>query len=234
MASVFCTNCGSPVPEGSKFCTACGTPAPAQSSQGAPASANVTDSPASEPMQTRETIYEPETEKSYAMPTEPDSVATQTPARSETYSDPVQTWQPIQSSPPPQYTQKPVQAQSYQQPQQQWQPPVQQQVRQQSPPPMQQPYVPPAAYPASPTISTWGYFGSLFLMNIPVIGLIAAIIWAVGSGNLNRRNLARGYLLLLVLGVIILAAVSIISAILLRDQVTSIFEAIFPGYSIEW
>jgi hypothetical protein len=193
-------------------------------------------------MQTRETIYEPETEKSYAMPTNPDPVAAQTPARPETYSEPVQTWQPIQSSPPPQYAQQPVQqasphpiqTQSYQQPQQQWQPPIQQQVRQQPAPPISQPYVPPAAYPASPTIGTWGYFGSLFLMNIPVIGLIAAIIWAVGSGNINRRNLARGYLLLLVLGVIIMAAVSIISAIFLRDLVTDIFEAIFPGYSIEW
>ncbi len=71
-------------------------------------------------------------------------------------------------------------------------------------------------------------------MNIPVIGLIAAIIWAVGSGNLNRRNLARGYLLLMVLAIILAVVLSLIASFLLRDFITNIFTDFFPGYTIEW
>jgi hypothetical protein len=132
--------------------------------------------------------------------------------------------QPVSQTPP-----RPVQAPVYQQPSQQWQPPAQQPVKQAAPAYS----APPAAYPAS-TIGAWGYFGSLLLMSIPLVGLIASIIWAAGSKNINRRNLARGYLLLLIIGIIIFVAVSIISSILMRDTISRIFESIFPGYTIEW
>ena len=51
-------------------------------------------------------------------------------------------------------------------------------------------------------LSTWGFVGSLLLMSIPFVGFILMIVWASGGVyNLNRRNLARGYLVLMGIGV---------------------------------
>ncbi|MPM75488.1 hypothetical protein SDC9_122481 [bioreactor metagenome] len=51
-------------------------------------------------------------------------------------------------------------------------------------------------------LSTWGFVGSLLLMAIPLVGFILTIVWASGGAyNLNRRNLARGYLLLMGIGI---------------------------------
>ena len=53
-------------------------------------------------------------------------------------------------------------------------------------------------------LSSWGFVGSLLLMALPVVGFIITIVWASGGVvNLNRRNLARGYLLLMGIGVLI-------------------------------
>lgn len=53
-------------------------------------------------------------------------------------------------------------------------------------------------------LSSWGFVGSLLLMSIPIVGFIITIVWASGGVvNLNRRNLARAYLLCLAIGVVI-------------------------------
>ena len=53
-------------------------------------------------------------------------------------------------------------------------------------------------------LSSWGFVGSMLLMAIPFVGFIITIIWASGGvTNLNRRNLARGYLILMALVAII-------------------------------
>ena len=47
-------------------------------------------------------------------------------------------------------------------------------------------------------LCTWGFVGSLLLMAIPIAGFIITIVWAAGGVyNLNRRNLARAYLLIM-------------------------------------
>ena len=49
-------------------------------------------------------------------------------------------------------------------------------------------------------LSSWGFVGSMLLMAIPVVGFIITIVWASGGAtNLNRRNLARGSLILMCL-----------------------------------
>ncbi len=49
-------------------------------------------------------------------------------------------------------------------------------------------------------ITAWGFIGILALFAIPVIGWIFAIIWACGGcRKLNKRNLSRGYLMILAL-----------------------------------
>ena len=57
-------------------------------------------------------------------------------------------------------------------------------------------------------LSTSAFIGSLTLMSIPVIGFLIQIIWAAGAAkNQNRRNLARAYLILSVIGLLLAAAV---------------------------
>ena len=53
-------------------------------------------------------------------------------------------------------------------------------------------------------LSMWGYVLSLFLMSLPIAGLVLQIVWTCGGTNsLNRRNLARGYLFLSVISFVI-------------------------------
>ena len=70
-------------------------------------------------------------------------------------------------------------------------------------------------------LSSWGYAGSLILMSLPIIGFIITIIWASGgAANYNRRNLARGYLILMGIGILISIAFAIfmVSAGITTDQ----------------
>jgi hypothetical protein len=64
-------------------------------------------------------------------------------------------------------------------------------------------------------LSTWGFVGSMVVMSLPLIGFIMTIVWASGgTANLNRRNLARGYLLIMGLGILL----SIIMALALASS----------------
>lgn len=59
-------------------------------------------------------------------------------------------------------------------------------------------------------LSSWGFVGSMLLMSIPIVGFIITIVWASGGVvNLNRRNLARGYLLMMAIGTVIYILVMI-------------------------
>lgn len=89
--------------------------------------------------------------------------------------------------------------------------------RQRTPPPQQTPY-PPTGFSrnAQPPkgskfapISTWGYIGIILLFNIPVIGWIFCLVWACGGcTKVNKSNLARAYILIFLMAVLILAVIS--------------------------
>ncbi len=56
---------------------------------------------------------------------------------------------------------------------------------------------PPQSSPYA-VLSSWGFVGSILLLGLPVAGFIIAIVWASGNTfNINRRNLARAYLLII-------------------------------------
>lgn len=90
--------------------------------------------------------------------------------------------------------------------------PVQQPYAQQ--PYVQQPYAaqpqpvyaaPPAAtaYQEEP-ISTGGYIGILLLMAVPIVNLICLIVWACGGcKKVNKRNLSRAMLVLMLISLIL-------------------------------
>ncbi len=72
-------------------------------------------------------------------------------------------------------------------------------------------------------LSPWQYLWSVFLLNLPVLGLILMIVWACGGTYyLNRRNIARAYLLLLA----IVAIVTFLAIYVFKIPVESI-----PGYT---
>ncbi len=67
----------------------------------------------------------------------------------------------------------------------------------QQPPRAENTYIPAPAKDPNAPMNTWGYALALFLFGLPLIGLIIQIVWAAGAvSNINRRNLARGYLFL--------------------------------------
>jgi len=76
-------------------------------------------------------------------------------------------------------------------------------------------------------LSSWGFVGSLLLMAIPIAGFIITIVWASGGAvNLNRRNLARGYLLLLAIVlafyvVIVIALIAITGSTAILNQIAN-------------
>ena len=75
----------------------------------------------------------------------------------------------------------------------------------------------------------------LFLMSIPVIGLILSILWACGvCRKIARRSLARAWLILLIIGILLLVAAAIVLRFCFTDEITHLFEQVFPGYTIKW
>lgn len=77
-------------------------------------------------------------------------------------------------------------------------------------------------------LSSWNFVGSLLLMTwLPIAGLIIAIVWASGGTvNINRRNLARAYLLIIgisivltIIMVIAIASAGMSSLYLLNDLI---------------
>ena len=55
-------------------------------------------------------------------------------------------------------------------------------------------------------ITPWGYFWLQILFNIPVIGFIFLVVFALGgTPNINKRNFARSYFCIYVVIIIVLA-----------------------------
>ena len=192
---IFCPNCGLEVADGKKFCSSCG----------AKIESSPQPQPQAQPPQSQQP-QQPEPE-----PPEDDDPFDKTVAS----LSPVQ---PVQQQPPPQSPQPQIfQPQS--------QPP-------QYPPPQSQ-YANPAynntssASNANPNagvappkgslyapIGMVGYVLLMALMCIPLIGWLVAVLMAVSKGNINRRNLARAMLVLTLTGILILAALFIVCAVL--------------------
>ncbi len=62
---------------------------------------------------------------------------------------------------------------------------------------------PPAGSKYEP-MTTFGYIGAMLLMCIPIIGQLLAIFWALGGEKkINKRNLARATLIMMIVGLII-------------------------------
>lgn len=72
-------------------------------------------------------------------------------------------------------------------------------------------------------LGTGSYFISMLLMSIPVLGVVFQLIWGLGgTKSLNRRNLARSYLIFTVIGLVLAFLISMI----LVNYVAPLIEAI--------
>lgn len=244
--ALFCVSCGTQLPDDVKFCTTCGTPV----QRSAPDEANAPAEQA--PFQTQ---AEPVDQVSYQTQTVPVDQTAQAvpdePVTSNTFDSP-QPDKPSYSPPeyiadkapesfapvpprapaaPPQAVQQPYQrpAQPQPNPQQQWQPAVPPRYEQQS------------SYSAAPSetspyalMGAWNIALSFILMNIPVIGLIVSIVWALGGcKKIIRRNFARAYLLLIAIGLVLCIITGLIASLFFADALKDIFEGLFPGYTID-
>ncbi len=64
-------------------------------------------------------------------------------------------------------------------------------------------------------ISMWGYFGYTILFCIPILGLILALVWSFGAGNVKLRNFARTqFCVLIIIGIVlgVCAALSVLGS----------------------
>lgn len=93
-------------------------------------------------------------------------------------------------------------------------------------PVMQQNAEPPKGSPYA-VLGSWGFVGSMLLMSIPIAGFIIMIVWAAGGTmNHNRRNLARGYLLLIAIITVIYIAIFV--------YVITVYGSVRPLYYDLW
>ena len=84
-------------------------------------------------------------------------------------------------------------------------------------------------------MTSLGMAVEIFLMSIPVIGFVLMILWSCGvCRKLARRNLARAYLILLIVGLVLAVVGAILARFVFKDQLTQIVEQAIPGYTIQW
>jgi len=239
----FCTECGANNPAGTRFCTSCGHPLEAEPAPQAPPPA------ATLPDILDEIVPEPYAEPApepIPVPIPQPQVQPQPARQAPQYQQP-QYQQPEYQQPQyqqPAYQQPPApQPQQYQQaPAYQPQPQPQPQPRQPQPQPsyanaqQNRPsggnYVVNTALAsnAPPTgrykvHTVWGYIGNMIVLSIPLVGFIMALVWSFsGSVNLNRRNFARAYLILMVIGIVISAAIALVWYFIIWPAIMSVLQ----------
>ena len=84
-------------------------------------------------------------------------------------------------------------------------------------------------------MTSLGMAVELFLMSIPVVGFVLMILWSCGvCRKIARRNLARAYLILLIVGLVLAVVLAILGRFVFKDQITQLVEQALPGYTIQW
>lgn len=75
----------------------------------------------------------------------------------------------------------------------------------------------PTVYQEEP-ISTGGYIGILLLMAVPLVNLICLLVWACGGcRKVNKRNLSRAILVLMLIGIVLGGLAMLAGSLLFGD-----------------
>jgi len=225
----ICKHCGTALDDGARFCWHCGSkqeaPAPAAEIPAEePAPAPIEEAPADEPAEAPEPELcaaesipaeepEPELCTAESIPAEPSAPTEEAPAE-EPAEEPVPEAIPVpvleefapEPEPKKRRREKKVKAE-----------------RPAPVPPAQEP----AGTPRHRVVSVAGYFWTLFLLAIPALGLLLAAVWALGGTKRdNRKNLARAWLLLVLVALVILAAAYLVLQLAFPHIVHRITEVI--------
>lgn len=84
-------------------------------------------------------------------------------------------------------------------------------------------------------MTPWGMVLAWVLMSIPVVGLIPMILWSCGvCRKVTRRNLARAYLILLIIAVAALIVLALLARFVFAEDITRFVEFLLPGYTLKW
>lgn len=74
-------------------------------------------------------------------------------------------------------------------------------------------------------IGAWGYFGLTILFNIPLIGFICLIVFALSGSNVNRRSFARSYFC----GFIVVVVLIVVVALIMWPTIMEIIQQVIPS-----
>lgn len=77
-------------------------------------------------------------------------------------------------------------------------------------------------------LGAWAYVGLTILFSIPIIGLIFLIVFSFSDANINRRNFARSYLIMILVA-LILFLVCFFTGIL-QQTIDSVNAHQWPSY----
>ncbi len=81
-------------------------------------------------------------------------------------------------------------------------------------------------------LGAWGYIGYNILFMLPLIGLICIIIFAISSGNICRRSLARAYLIVMLFFILLIGAGLLILYFALPDMWNAMLEMVMGWISM--
>ena len=71
-------------------------------------------------------------------------------------------------------------------------------------------------------LSVWEYLLMLIILAIPVVNVIVCIFWIIGkNGSPNRRNLAKAWMILAVVGTLLSGALTFAMAQFLMDPIVN-------------
>ena len=74
-------------------------------------------------------------------------------------------------------------------------------------------------------ISAWGYVGINFIMTVPILNLVMLIVWACGGcRKVNKRNMARGFFLTMLISLVIGIIITILGLTVFRNIYYEIIE----------
>lgn len=75
-------------------------------------------------------------------------------------------------------------------------------------------------------LGAWSYFGYSILFNIPLLGFIFLVVFALSSSNIARRSYARSYFCGFLIVLIILAIVAVVFGPMIISNIDNITEMI--------
>lgn len=80
-------------------------------------------------------------------------------------------------------------------------------------------------------LSVGGFLLTMIVMAIPLIGFIMLLVWAFGSGNVNRRNYARAALILSLIAIGLVIVLSLVMGSLMASIIDGFSRNGFPAFT---